>query len=67
MIELPFLWLSILALIFGLAPFSSLASWLLVPYISWVSFAGILNLTIVRLNAPFGRRTGALKPEAEAS
>jgi tryptophan-rich sensory protein len=67
MIELPFLWLSILALIFGLSPFSSLASWLLVPYISWVTFAGILNLTIVRLNAPFAGRTGMLKPEPEAS
>ncbi len=55
MIELPLLWLSILALIFGLAPFSATASWLLVPYISWVTFAGLLNLTILRLNGPFGK------------
>jgi tryptophan-rich sensory protein len=54
MVELPVLWLSILALIFGLAPFSTTASWLLTPYISWVSFAGCLNFAIVRMNAPFG-------------
>jgi tryptophan-rich sensory protein len=56
LIEVPFLWLSILGLIIGLAPLSPLAGWLLVPYLLWVSFAAVLNLTIVRLNAPFGRR-----------
>jgi len=50
LIEVPFLWLSIVALILGMAPFSALASWLLVPYLLWVSFAAFLNLTIVRLN-----------------
>jgi tryptophan-rich sensory protein len=53
LIEIPFLWLSILALIFGLAPFSPLAPWLLLPYISWVSFASLLNITIVRMNGRF--------------
>ena len=52
--EIPFLWLSILALMIGLAPLSSQASWLLLPYLLWVTFAAFLNLTIVRLNAPFG-------------
>lgn len=52
--EIPFLWLSILALMIGLAPLSSKASWLLLPYLLWVTFAAFLNLTIVRLNAPFG-------------
>jgi len=33
---------------------SELASWLVVPYLVWVSFAWILNWRIVRLNAPFG-------------
>jgi tryptophan-rich sensory protein len=56
LIEVPFLWLSILGLIVGLAPLSPLAGWLLAPYLLWVSFAAVLNLTIVRLNAPFGRR-----------
>jgi tryptophan-rich sensory protein len=54
LIEVPFLWLSILGLIVFLAPISRLASLLLTPYILWVSFAAFLNLVIVRLNAPFG-------------
>ena len=56
LIEVPFLWLSILALIVGLAGISPLSSWLLAPYLAWVGFAAVLNWTIVRLNAPFGRR-----------
>ncbi len=52
--ETPFLWASVLALTIVLRPFSELASWLVVPYLAWVSFAWILNLQIVRLNAPFG-------------
>ena len=52
--EIPFLWLSILALMIGLASLSWKASWLLLPYLLWVTFAAFLNLTIVRLNAPFG-------------
>jgi len=50
LIEVPFLWLSILALIIGLAPLSLRASLLLVPYLLWVAFAAFLNLTIVRMN-----------------
>ena len=53
--EVVFLWLSILALIVGVAPFSTTASWLLAPT-SWVSIAAWLNLTIVRMNGPFGSR-----------
>jgi tryptophan-rich sensory protein len=30
------------------------AALLLVPYLGWVTLAGYLNLTIVRLNGPFG-------------
>ncbi len=51
--EVPFLWLSVLAPIILLAPINGTASLLLVPYLIWVSFASFLNLTIVRLNAPF--------------
>jgi benzodiazapine receptor len=54
LIEVPFLWLSILAPIVLLAPVSLASSLLLLPYLMWVSFAAYLNLTIVRLNAPFG-------------
>ena len=32
------------------APLSRLASWLLVPYILWVCFASVLNLTIWSMN-----------------
>jgi benzodiazapine receptor len=54
LLEVPFLWLSILAPIVLLAPISHTASLLLMPYLLWVSFAAVLNLTIVRLNRPFG-------------
>jgi benzodiazapine receptor len=50
--EVPFLWLSILVPMLVLR--SGTASLLLLPYLSWVSFAAYLNLTIVRLNRPFG-------------
>jgi tryptophan-rich sensory protein len=43
--------LAILITIFQFAPISRLASWLLVPYISWVCFATILNYAIWSLNA----------------
>ncbi len=49
--ELLCLWLMILATIFVFAKISKLAAWLLVPYISWVSFASILNFTIWKLNS----------------
>jgi translocator protein len=51
--EVPFLWLSILVPIIVLAPISTVASLLLAPYLAWVGFAMVLNLTIVRLNQPF--------------
>jgi benzodiazapine receptor len=55
LIEVPFLWLSIAALMVGVAPFSTLAVWLLLPYLLWVTFAAFLNLTIVRMNRPFAQ------------
>lgn len=57
LIEVPFLWLSVLALMVGLAQYSSAAPWLLLPYLLWVAFAAFLNLTIVRMNGSF--RPGA--------
>jgi tryptophan-rich sensory protein len=44
------MWTAILRTIFLFAPFSKTASWLLVPYISWVSFATLLNAAIWWLN-----------------
>ena len=54
LLEVPLLWLSIVTLMIGLKPLSALAVWLLLPYLLWVTFATVLNLVIVRLNAPFG-------------
>lgn len=53
--EVPLLWASVLALWVLLRDYSVLASWLILPYLVWVSFAAILNWKIVRLNHPFGR------------
>lgn len=54
LLEVTLLWLSIAALMFFTARSSKLASWLLLPYLVWVTFAGVLNLAIVRLNGPTG-------------
>ena len=54
--EVPMLWASVLALTIFLRDWSVFASWLLVPYLAWVSFAAILNWKIGRLNQPFGRQ-----------
>lgn len=48
--EMILLWVFILLTIFVFAQVSRPAAWLLVPYISWVSFAAVLNYTIWRLN-----------------
>jgi len=44
------LWFAILLTILSFARISRLASWLLVPYILWVSFASVLNISIWVLN-----------------
>jgi tryptophan-rich sensory protein len=56
LIENVFLWLSVAALMVVLPRVSgdSFAGWLNVPYFIWVSFAFVLNATIVKLNGPFG-------------
>ena len=51
-IEVVGFWLSIVVLIVTAASVSHAAGWLLVPYLAWVTFAGALNLAVVRLNAP---------------
>jgi tryptophan-rich sensory protein len=53
LIEVVFLWSSLVALVVGLWPISHLASLLIAPYLLWVSFASWLNWAIVRLNRPF--------------
>jgi tryptophan-rich sensory protein len=54
LVEVVFLWGSLLALVTGLWPISHFASALVMPYLAWVSFASWLNWAIVRLNRPFG-------------
>lgn len=50
--ELVVFWFSILALIYVMGSESKIAGLLLLPYILWVSAAGVLNYQIVRLNRP---------------
>lgn len=54
LVEVIFLWSSLVALVIGLWPISHFASLLILPYLLWVSFAAWLNYAIVRLNGPFG-------------
>lgn len=48
--DIVLLWLAIAATIAAFRPVSRTAAWLLVPYLSWVSFAAALNFTLWRLN-----------------
>jgi translocator protein len=52
--ELVGLWLSILVLIVFCGRFSRWSALLLVPYLIWVTTAGVLNYQVVQLNGPFG-------------
>lgn len=53
LIEVLGLWLSVAALIAIIWRRSITGAVLLLPYLLWVTFAGYLNMTIVRLNGPF--------------
>ena len=53
LVELVFLWLSIVSLVVAVGAISTFAGALLAPYLAWVSFAGYLNWTMVELNKPF--------------
>lgn len=48
--EIILMWLMILLTILWFGKISSVAAWLLVPYICWVSFASVLNYSIWKLN-----------------
>ncbi len=60
LVEVVFLWASLVALVVGLMPISRTASLLILPYLLWVTFATWLNYMIIRLNGPFvtGAATG---------
>lgn len=47
------LWLSVFALMVLIWRRSMAGAMLLLPYLLWVTFAGYLDMTIVRLNGPF--------------
>jgi len=49
-IEIIVLWLAILATMFAFYKVSRVAAYLLLPYILWVSFAAVLNFSIMILN-----------------
>jgi len=50
-IEIVILWTAILLTIIWFRKISKTAGYLLVPYILWVSFAAVLNLSIFLLNS----------------
>jgi len=50
LIELVVFWCSIAALMFAVGQSSTLAALLLLPYLLWVTIAGVLNRAIVTLN-----------------
>ncbi len=54
LVEVGFLWASILLLMIVLGRYARSARALLAPYLVWVSIAAALNLAVVRLNGPFG-------------
>jgi tryptophan-rich sensory protein len=53
LLEVGLLWLAIALPMIVFWRMSRTASLCLLPYLLWVSFAWFLNLTVVRLNAPF--------------
>lgn len=53
-VEVWFLWASVALLIVKCWRYSRTAALLLVPYLAWVAFAGVLNAAVVVRNQPFG-------------
>jgi benzodiazapine receptor len=53
-VEVWFLWASVALLIVKCWRYSRAASFLLLPYLAWVAFAGMLNAAVVVRNPPFG-------------
>jgi translocator protein len=55
LIEALGLWLSVLAILLAPQSYSTVSSWLIAPYLIWVSIALYLNWTNVKLNGPFDK------------
>jgi tryptophan-rich sensory protein len=49
--ELVVFWVAILVTVVLFWPLQRIAALLLLPYLAWVAFAGVLNLTLWRMNA----------------
>jgi len=49
--EILLMWLAILLTMRGFFQVSKPAGWMLVPYLTWVTFAAFLNFTLWRMNA----------------
>jgi tryptophan-rich sensory protein len=56
LIEAIGLWLSVLTILLALQSYSPISSWLIAPYLIWVSIAIFLNWTNVKLNGPFNKQ-----------
>ena len=50
LVDILLMWLAILCTIIYFTKISAIATWLMVPYICWVSFATVLNYAIWKLN-----------------
>ncbi len=53
LMEVGFLWLSVLVLMLVLGRYAPVTRVLLAPYLCWIAFAAALNWGTVQLNAPF--------------
>ena len=51
LVEILILWTAIFATLLSFWRISTIAGWLFVPYLTWVSFATIMNFEICRLNS----------------
>lgn len=54
LIKGPFLWSSVLAPFVSLRDWSALSTWLIAPYLAWVSFAALINARTVQPDRRFG-------------
>lgn len=54
LVEVVFLWLSVVAMLVITWSFTALVGAMILPYFLWVSFAAVLSTRIVQLNRPFG-------------
>jgi tryptophan-rich sensory protein len=50
LVEVVALWMAVAATIWAFAPISTVAAWLLAPYLAWITYAASLNAAIWRLN-----------------